>query len=70
MGTDINDDISEAVEFNSSSWLSSSESVISQDDIKKHEVHKKHILKVEGLPFMGDREAKVVTCFERGKNFT
>uniref|UniRef100_A0A8B9R2F4 Radial spoke head 10-like protein B2 n=1 Tax=Anas platyrhynchos TaxID=8839 RepID=A0A8B9R2F4_ANAPL len=37
MGTDINDDISEAVEFNSSSWLSSSESVISQDDIKKHE---------------------------------
>lgn len=46
MGTDINDDISEAVEFNSSSWLSSSKSVISQDDIKK--VHKKPILKVEG----------------------
>ncbi|XP_035195574.1 radial spoke head 10 homolog B2-like isoform X2 [Oxyura jamaicensis] len=37
IGTDINDDISEAVEFSSCSWLSSSKSVISQDEIKKHE---------------------------------
>ncbi|XP_013032531.3 radial spoke head 10 homolog B-like isoform X3 [Anser cygnoides] len=69
IGADINDDISEAVEFNSCSWLSSSKSVISQDDIKKHEVHKKPILKVEGLPFMGDREAKPPRpCEDRGQS--
>ncbi|XP_074914970.1 radial spoke head 10 homolog B-like isoform X1 [Buteo buteo] len=38
IGADINDDISEAAELYTSSWLSSSESVISQDEIKKHEL--------------------------------
>ncbi|XP_069666253.1 radial spoke head 10 homolog B isoform X5 [Haliaeetus albicilla] len=37
IGADINDDISEAAELYTCSWLSSSESVISQDEIKKHE---------------------------------
>ncbi|XP_074961129.1 radial spoke head 10 homolog B2-like isoform X1 [Phalacrocorax aristotelis] len=36
IGTHINDDISEAAELYSCSWLSSSEDVISQDKIKKH----------------------------------
>ncbi|XP_032839558.1 radial spoke head 10 homolog B2 isoform X2 [Tyto alba] len=37
IGTDLNDDISESTELYASSWLSSSKSVISQDDIKKRE---------------------------------
>ncbi|XP_052628614.1 radial spoke head 10 homolog B-like isoform X4 [Harpia harpyja] len=37
IGAGINDDISEAAELYTCLWLSSSESVISQDEIKKHE---------------------------------
>ncbi|XP_074774859.1 radial spoke head 10 homolog B2-like isoform X1 [Athene noctua] len=37
IGTDLNDDISESTELYTCSWLSSSKSVISQDEIKKHE---------------------------------
>ncbi|XP_026715074.1 radial spoke head 10 homolog B2-like isoform X2 [Athene cunicularia] len=37
IGTDLNDDISESTELYTCSWLSSSKSVISQDEVKKHE---------------------------------
>lgn len=63
----MNDNISEAAELYACS-SSPSKNVISQDEIKKHEVCKKPTLKdgAESLQFMGDRVAEVVLSFEKG----
>lgn len=67
----MNDDISEAAELYACSGLSSSKNVISQDEIKEHEVCEKPPLKdgAEGLQIHGSQNSQGSFKFWKGLEF-